>query len=57
MAISNKIKHTYQLVIWLEETGEVQDEQGKSFEGTVSIEVSGGLDSNEYENGKITGQQ
>ncbi len=57
MAISNKVKHTYQLVIWLEETGEVQDEQGKSFEGTVSIEVSGGLDSNEYGNGKITGQQ
>lgn len=57
LSISNKVKHTYQLVIWLEETGEVQDEQGKIFEGTVSIEVSGGLDTSEYENGQITGKQ
>lgn len=57
LSISNKVKHTYQLVIWLEETGEVQDEQGKTFEGTVSIEVSGGLDTSEYENGQITGKQ
>ena len=31
--------HTFQLLIWLEETGEIQDEQGMSFDGTVSIEV------------------
>lgn len=57
LKIKNKIKHTFQLVIWLEETGEVQDEQGRTFEGTVSIEVSGGIDTGEYENGKITGKE
>ncbi len=57
ISITNKVKHTYQLVIWLEETGEVQDEQGKTFEGTVAIEVSGGLDTSEYDNGQITGKQ
>ena len=57
LKIKNKIKHTFQLVIWLEETGEIQDEQGKTFEGTVSIEVSGGVDTGEYENGKITGKE
>lgn len=56
-AIENKVKHTYQLIIWLEETGEVQDEQGMTFEGTVSIEVSGGFESGEYGNGQITGQE
>lgn len=55
--LTNKEKHTYQLVIWLEETGEEQPEQGLSFEGTVSIEVSGGFDSDEYNDGKITGQE
>lgn len=55
--ITNNVRHTYQLVIWLEETGEVQEEQGMLFEGTVAIEVSGGVDTGEYENGKITGQQ
>ncbi|MCI6265345.1 MAG: hypothetical protein MR598_00680 [Erysipelotrichaceae bacterium] len=55
--VTNKEKHIYQLVIWLEETGEEQPEQGKTFEGTVSIEVSGGFDSGEYGNGKITGQE
>lgn len=53
--IDNKVKHTYQLVIWLEETGDIQDEQGMTFAGTVSIEVSGGVDTGEYEDGKITG--
>lgn len=53
--LTNKEKHTYQLVIWLEETGAEQKEQGKAFEGTVSIEVSGGLDSGD--DGKITGQE
>lgn len=56
-SITNKERHTYQLVIWLEETGEEQAEQGMTFEGTVSIEVSGGLDTSEYENGQITGKQ
>lgn len=53
--IENKVKHTYQLVIWLEETGYEQPEQGLILEGTVNIEVSGGFDSGEYNNGKITG--
>ena len=44
------------MLIWLEETGEVQDEQGMRFEGTVNIEVSGGVDSSDYEDGKITGR-
>ena len=57
MSISNVIKHTYQLVIWLEETGEVQNEQGMTFQGTVTIEVSGGSDNSEYENGKVTGKE
>lgn len=56
-AITNKVKHTYQLVIWLEETGYVQEEQGLVFEGTVVIEVSGGVNTSEYEDGKITGTQ
>lgn len=55
--LPNKIKHTYQLVIWLEETGYEQPEQGLLFEGTVAIEVSGGVDSNEYNDGQITGQE
>lgn len=56
-SITNNVNHTYQLVIWLEETGDVQEEQGLTFEGTVTIEVSGGVNTNEYEDGKITGQQ
>lgn len=55
--LENKVKHTYQLIIWLEETGFEQPEQGLTFEGTVSIEVSGGFDSGEYNNGQITGQE
>ena len=56
-SIENKVKHTYQLIIWLEETGFEQDEQGMTFEGTVSIEVSGGFESGEYGNGQISGQE
>jgi len=56
-SIENKVKHTYQLVIWLEETGFVQEEQGLVFQGTVTIEVSGGVNTNEYEDGKISGQE
>ena len=56
-SIENKIKHTYQLIIWLEETGFEQAEQGMTFEGTVSIEVSGGFETGDYGNGQITGQE
>ena len=56
-SLTNKEKHTYQLVIWLEETGAEQPEQGLTFEGTVTIEVAGGFDSGEYNNGQITGQE
>lgn len=56
--LKNKEKHTYQLLIWLEETGEEQPEQGMTFEGTVSIEVSGGgFDTGDYGNGQITGKE
>lgn len=55
--LPNKVKHTYQLVIWLNETGFEQPEQGMTFEGTVSIEVSGGFDSGEYSDGNITGTE
>lgn len=55
--LENKVKHTYQLVIWLEETGYEQPEQGMAFEGTVTIEVSGGFDSGDYNDGQITGTE
>ena len=56
--LKNKEKHTYQLLIWLEETGEEQPEQGMVFEGTVSIEVSGGgFDTGDYDDGQITGKE
>ena len=55
--LTNKEKHTYQLVIFLRETGKEQPEQNMTFEGTVSIEVVGGMDTSEYENGEITGQE
>ena len=55
--LTNKVKHTYQLVIWLEETRNVQLEQGLTFQGTVAIEVAGGITNNDYEDGKITGKQ
>jgi len=56
-SISNNTRHTFQVVIWLQETGEIQDEQGRLFEGTVSIEVDGGADTGEYSDGEITGRQ
>ena len=55
--VTNQEKHSYQLMIWLRETGERQDEQGLSFQGTVSLEVPGGVGDSDYENGQITGQQ
>lgn len=51
------ITHYYQLVIWLNETHQLQEEQGKVFEGTIEIEVSGGLDGANYENNQITGKE
>ena len=56
-SITNKENHVYQLVIWLNETGKEQLEQNLRFDGTIVIEVSGGLDTGEYENGEITGTQ
>ena len=46
-------------MIWLEETGEIQDEQGLEFAGTVQLEVptNQGQDSGEYSDGKITGKE
>ena len=55
--ISNKESHTYQVMVWLNETGKIQNEQGKEFKGTVSIEVPGGTGGSDYEDGKITGKQ
>lgn len=53
-SLTNQVSHTYQVMIWLEETGEVQLEQGLTFSGTVSLEVPGGQDASEEE--KITGK-
>ena len=56
--INNNEEYTFQVVIWLEETGEVQDEQGIAFNGTVQLEVP--TDQNaggEYSDGKITGKE
>lgn len=55
--ITNQEKHTFQLVIWLEETGNVQAEQGLTFQGTVALEVPSGANTGEYSSGMITGQQ
>ena len=52
--ISNKKRHVYQVMIWLEETRSVQPEQGLEFQGTVNLEVPGG--NSEYANGHITGK-
>lgn len=55
--VKNQVSHTYQLLVWLHETGKVQPEQGMVFQGTVALEVPGGADNTGYDNGKITGQQ
>lgn len=55
--ISNNERHTFQVVIWLQETGQVQDEQGRLFQGTVAVEVAGGADTGQYDDGQITGKQ
>ena len=53
-SLTNQESHTYQVMIWLEETGNVQPEQGLTFSGTVSLEVPGGQDASEDE--RITGK-
>ena len=56
--IENNKKYTFQLVIWLNETFAVQDEQGKNFAGTISVDVEGGsIDTGIYEDGQITGRE
>ena len=52
-SISNQVEHNYQIVIWLEETGSEQLEQGKSFQGTVAVEITG----DESAEGRITGKE
>ena len=54
--IENQQKHYFELLIWLEETRERQDEQGMEFKGTVLLEVPGGQTGSEYPDGKITGR-
>lgn len=54
-SITNGERHTYQLVVWLAETGSIQYEQRKEFGGTVTIDVSGSSDSSGYADGEITG--
>lgn len=54
--ITNQTKHSFELLVWLEETGEVQEEQGIEFKGTVMLEVPGGQADSEYPDGKITGK-
>ncbi|MBR3162207.1 MAG: hypothetical protein IKF19_06720 [Bacilli bacterium] len=54
LSITNKVKHTYQIMIWLEETGRNQPEQGLTFQGTVNLEVPGGT--GDYIDGRITGK-
>lgn len=48
--------HHYQLVIWLEETGKVQNEQAKEFKGNIVLEATGGNSDSSYTDGKITGK-
>ena len=54
-SISNVEEHNYQIVIWLEETGVEQPEQGKTFNGTVMVEIYG--DANAGNGNRITGQE
>lgn len=56
--IENNKRYTFQLVVWLNETFDIQDEQGKNFAGTISVDVEGGsIDTGNYENGQITGRE
>ena len=56
LSVTNSVDHTYQLVVWLEETGVIQHEQGKEFAGTVSIDISSSMGISGYEDGRITGR-
>lgn len=55
--ITNGVEHNYQILIWLEEMGYDQAEQGKLFNGTVSVEVKGETDSSGNNSGHITGRE
>lgn len=54
--ISNAVEHNYQVLIWLNETGHEQLEQGKTFQGTIAVETVGDGSSGEGNGGRITGQ-
>ena len=54
LSVANQAKHTYQVMIWLRETGKNQPEQGLTFQGTVNLEVPGGT--GDYPDGRITGK-
>lgn len=55
LTVTNQVEHYYQVVIWLNETGSEQLEQGLTFNGTASVSVSGDATSSGYANGRITG--
>lgn len=48
-------EHFFEVLIWLEETGKLQNEQDKEFRGTVALEVPNEEAGSETE-GQITGQ-
>ncbi len=54
--VTNQVKHNFEVLIWLEETRSVQQEQGLEFKGTVLLEVPGGQTGSQYPNGEITGK-
>ena len=54
--IMNQEKAYFELLVWLEETGNRQDEQNLEFKGTVLLEVPSGQANAEYPSGRITGQ-
>ena len=56
-SVTNQVEHNYQIVIWLEETGYEQLEQGKTFKGTVMVEVNGDTGTTGYTGGRVTGQE
>ena len=55
-SIQNGEEHNYQILIWLEEMGYDQPEQGKVFNGTVSVEVKGDNETG-YAGGRVTGRE
>ena len=57
MNITNGVDHYYQIVIWLNETGSEQLEQGKTFEGTVAVETAGDSATGTGTGGRVTGKE